>query len=259
MSGVDNTTCITKLQGVEYEPEVNLMKVPKSRVGRRAFLTMVGAGAASTLLVTPAAASGGLGFTDVGVNKFDGDGDGDIRVYAERVKRAVRFYSDGPTGDYITSGANVEEPNITIGDFKGSSPSKLTYEYYGGSDNGASAPDEVWLRLVEADGTEHEVYRAENDGEPAAEEWRTRNVHKELRGNPDFNQGFNWFEVTSGGSIDGLSEALVEEFENDTRITRLAAGRGTFGGDDDLDIKYRDLRFEGERVSTFSSGKGGGR
>lgn len=216
----------------------------------------MGAGVASTLLSFPVAASGGLGFTNIGVNKFDGEGDGEIGVHAERVRRAVRFYSDGTTGDYITSGANVEEPNITIGDFTGSSTSTLTYEYYGGPDNGASAPDEVWLRLVESDGTEHEVYRAENDGEPAAKEWRTRNVHKEIRGNPDFNQGYNWFEVTSDGSVNRLSEALVDDFADDTKITRLAAGRGSLGGSDTLDIKYRDPQFEGERVATFPSGRG---
>jgi hypothetical protein len=114
----------------------------------------------------------------------------------------------------------------------------------------------MWLRLVESDGTKHEVYRAENDGEPSAQEWRTRNVHKELRGNPDFNQGFNWFEVFGDGSRTKLSEALIDDFAEATQITRMAAGRGSFSSPDTLDIKYRDPRFEGRRVATFPSGRG---
>lgn len=226
-----------------------------SPIERRTFLALAGAGVSSTLLTAPAAASGGLGFTNVGVNRFDGDGGG-IDVDAEQVKRSVRFFSDGVTGDYITSGANVDDEGITIGDFSGSSPSSLTYEYRGGEDNDASAPDEVWLRLVESDGTMHEVWRAENDGSPDAEQWRVRNVHKELRGNPDHNQGFNWFEAHGDGTTSRLSEALIDDFADDTRITRVAAGRGTFGGEDTLDIRYRDPRFDGDRVATFPSGRG---
>lgn len=222
---------------------------------RRTVLGVVGAGIAGSLLSAPAAASGGPGFTDIGVNTFDGDGDGAVDVDAERVKQAVRFYSDGSTGDYITSGANVEDADLTLGDFEGDSPRTLTYEYRGGEDNETSAPDEVWLRLEEPDGTTHEVFRAENDGEPSVDEWRTRNVHGEIRGNPDFNQGYNWFEVI-GSTPTRLSEALVDDFDGDTRITRLAAGRGTFGGDDELDIKYRNPRVDGDRIATFPSGRG---
>lgn len=221
---------------------------------RRSFIKLTAAGIAGTALTGSATASGGLGFTNVGVNRFDVDGGG-LNVYAEQVRRSVRFFSDGPTNDYITSGANVDDEGITIGDFTGSSPATLTYEYRGGADNDVSAPDEVWLRLVESNGTSHEVYRAENDGEPAAKEWRTRNVHRELRGNPDYNQGFNWFEADSDGRTK-LSTALVDDFGDDTRITRVAAGRGTFNTDDTLDIRYRDLEFNGKRVATFPSGKG---
>lgn len=227
----------------------------KIETTRRTFLAVAGAGVAGTLLSVPATASGGLGFTNIGVNRFDGENDGGIDVHAERVRRAVRFYSDGQTGDYITSSGNVEDAGITIGDFTGSSHATLTYEYRGGPNNGVSAPDEVWLRLVESDGTMYEVYRAENDGEPDEDEWRTRNVHKELRGNPDFNQGYNWFEVSSTG-VTRLSQALVDDFAADTRITRVAAGRGSFGGADVLDIRYRDPRFDGDRVATFPSGRG---
>lgn len=223
---------------------------------RRTFLTSAAVAVTGTALSTPAAASGVIGFTNIGVNRFDGDGDGELAVDAERVRRSVRFFSEPDTGDYITSGANVEDGGISIGDFVGSSPATLTYEYRGGADNAVSAPDEVWLRLVESDGTVHEVWRAENDDEPSAEEWRVRNVHRELRGNPDHNRGFNWFEVESGGSTTRLSEALVDDFDDDTRITRIAAGRGTFGGSDMLDIRYRDPRFDGERLATFPSGRG---
>jgi hypothetical protein len=88
------------------------------------------------MLSVPATASVGQGFTNIGVNTFDANDDDAIDVDAERVRRAVRF-SGGPD-DYITSGANVEGPNITIGDFTGSSPSTLTYEYYAGPDNYSS-------------------------------------------------------------------------------------------------------------------------
>jgi predicted ribosomally synthesized peptide with SipW-like signal peptide len=191
-------------------------------------------------------------FTRTGITRFDtggeGDYDADVELDADPVdsgKVAHATSGGATTNDYVTTGVSLD-PAPTLGELTDdpSDPTTtLTYEYYGGANNGNSAPDEVYLLIEEADGTRHVVYRASNDGAPADESWKTRNVHREVAGNPDNNAGFNWMNLSTGGTNiggGGPTSDLSDEFGDDAVVLAMAAGRGTLGGDDVLDTYYRN-------------------
>jgi len=203
-------------------------------------------------------------FTRAGVTRFDTGGDGSYDADIELVDdpaggsgRVAHATSGGvATNDYVTTGVSLpSEP--TLGDLTDdptNPTTTLTYEYYGGPENGTSAPDEVYLLIEEADGTRHVVYRASNDGAPADETWKTRNVHREVAGNPDNNAGFNWMNISTGGTNiggGGPTSDLSDTFGDDAVVLAMAAGRGTTGGGDTLDTYYRNPSVGGSSVGSF--------
>jgi predicted ribosomally synthesized peptide with SipW-like signal peptide len=208
---------------------------------------------------TTLADSSPFDFTRAGVTRFDVGGDGNFDADVELTDnpgvgsgKVVHATSGGaPTDDYVTTGVSLDsEP--TLGDLTDdptNPTTTLTYEYYGGSDNGNSAPDEVYLLIEEANGTRHVVWRASNDGDPADEEWKTRNVHREIAGNPDENPGFNWMEATDGNNNlgnGGPTSDLSTTYGDDAVVLAMAAGRGTTGGGDVLDTYYRNPAVNGD-------------
>ncbi|MFB6175722.1 MAG: hypothetical protein ABEI99_01005, partial [Halobaculum sp.] len=212
-------------------------------------------------------------FTATGVNRFDTGGDGNYDVDVELATdpagsgKVAHATSGGTTtDDYATTAVSLDAAP-TLGDLTDdptSPTTTLTYEYYGGPLNAISAPDEVYLLVEEADGTEHVVYRASNDGDPAAGEWRTRNVHRELAGNPEHNQGYNWMEITTGGVVNlnngGPTADLSTVFGDDAVVRALAAGRGTTGGGDVADVYYKNPTVGGQSAGRFPTAcfRGGG-
>jgi predicted ribosomally synthesized peptide with SipW-like signal peptide len=204
-------------------------------------------------------------FTRTGVTRFDTGGDGNYDADVELVDdpdgsgKVAHATSGGTaTDDYVTTGVSLD-PAPTLGELTDdptTPTTTLTYDYYGGADNGSSAPDEVYLLVEESDGTRHVVYRASNDGAPADETWKTRNVHREVAGNPANNAGFNWFELNDDGSTTNLggggpTSDLSTEFGDDAVVLAMAAGRGTLGGGDVLDTYYRDPAVGGTSVGPF--------
>ena len=203
-------------------------------------------------------------FTAYGVNRFDIDGDGtydaDVKLDDDPVDSGeVAHATSGgtETADYVTTAVCLDE-RPTLAEL--TSDSTLTYQYYGGPQNASSAPDEVYLLIEEGPngsdpGTEHVVYRASNDGSPADETWKTRNVHNEISGNPDNNPGFNWFELTDSGRTNlgggGPTSDLSTVYGDDAVVNAMAAGRGTTGGGDVLDAYYREPMLNGESVGNF--------
>ncbi|MFB6109186.1 MAG: SipW-dependent-type signal peptide-containing protein [Haloplanus sp.] len=203
-------------------------------------------------------------FTATGVNRFDTAGDGNYDVDVELATdpvgsgKVAHATSGGvQTNDYATTAVSLaSEP--TLGDLTDdptNPTTTLTYDYYGGPENGISAPDEVYLRIEESDGTEHVVYRASNDGAPADEQWKTRNVHREVAGNPDHNAGYNWFEITGSGTTNlgggGPTSDLSTVYGDDAVVTAMAAGRGTLGGGDVADVYYRNPMVGGQSAGAF--------
>ncbi|AXG07376.1 hypothetical protein DU500_13610 [Haloplanus rubicundus] len=203
-------------------------------------------------------------FTRTGVTRFDFSGDGnydaDVELTADPAGgggKVAHATSDGATtADYVTTGVSLPgEPTLgELTDDPTNPTTTLTYEYYGGANNGNSAPDEVYLLIEEADGTRNVVYRASNDGAPADEMWKTRNVHREVAGNPDNNAGFNWMNLSNGGNNignGGPTSDLSETFGDDAVVLAMAAGRGTTGGGDVLDTYYRNPEVGGESAGSF--------
>ncbi|WP_049936663.1 SipW-dependent-type signal peptide-containing protein [Haloplanus natans] len=205
-------------------------------------------------------------FTRAGVTRFDTGGDGNYDADVELTDdpaggggRVAHATSGGvATNDYVTTGVSLpSEP--TLGDLTDdptNPTTTLTYEYYGGANNDESAPDEVYLLIEEADGTRHVVYRASNDGTPADEMWKTRNVHLEIAGNPDNNAGFNWFEINDDGTTTNLggggpTSDLSNVYGDDAVVLAVAAGRGTLGGGDTLDTYYRNPSVGGSSAGNF--------
>jgi len=204
-------------------------------------------------------------FTRAGITRFDTGGDGaydaDVELVDDPVNsgKVAHATSGGTeTNDYVTTGVSLD-PAPTLGELTDDDTNPtttLTYEYYGGANNDNSAPDEVNLLIEEADGTRHVVYRASNDGEPAAQSWKTRNVHREVAGNPDNNQGYNWFEINDDGTQTNLggggsTSDLSNVYGDDATVLAMAAGRGTLGGGDTLDVYYRNPAVGGESVGQF--------
>jgi len=203
-------------------------------------------------------------FTRAGITRFDTGGDGtydaDVELHADPAggggKVAHATSGGAATNDYVTTGVSLD-PAPTLGELTDDPTdptTTLTYEYYGGANNGNSAPDEVYLLIEEADGTRNVVYRASNDGAPADETWKTRNVHREVAGNPDNNAGFNWMNLSTGGTNiggGGPTSDLSDEFGDDAVVLAMAAGRGTLGGGDVLDTYYRNPAVGGESVGRF--------
>jgi len=209
----------------------------------------------------PLADASSTDFTAFGVNRFDTGGDGNYDADVELAQdptgdgKIAHATSGGAmTDDYVTTALCLDE-NPTLGELTGEAPTTLTYMYYGGPGNGNSAPDEVYLLIQEADGTQHVVWRASNDGEPAAEEWRTRNVHLEIAGAPENNSGYNWMEITDSGNTNlgggGATSDLSTIYGDDAEVLAMAAGRGTTGGGDVLDTYYKNPAVGGESVGTF--------
>jgi predicted ribosomally synthesized peptide with SipW-like signal peptide len=204
-------------------------------------------------------------FTRTGISRFDTGGDGNYDADVELDEApdgsgSVAHATSGgvATNDYVTTGVSLPgEPTLgELTDDPTNPTTTLTYDYYGGANNGNSAPDEVYLLIEESDGTRHVVYRASNDGAPADETWKTRNVHRELAGNPDNNPGFNWFEINDDGTTTNLggggpTSDLSTDYGDDAVILGMAAGRGTLGGGDVLDVYYRNPSVGGESVGSF--------
>ncbi|GAA0524298.1 Right handed beta helix region [Halorubrum aquaticum] len=194
-------------------------------------------------------------FVTEGMNQFDfsDDDEFDTDVVAASPTggetTSAHITSAGTqTTDYATTAISLAQrpESLTLGELAGGT--NLTYEYYAGPDNEDAAPDEVYLLVEETDGTRHVLYRTSEDGSPAAEEWKTRNVHKEISGNPDNNQGYNWFEITATGATVNLGDGgstsdLSSVYSDDAELLAIAAGRGTIGGSGSTaDVYYRDLR-----------------
>ena len=203
-------------------------------------------------------------FTAYGVNRFDFSGDGTYDVDVELADdpvdsgKVAHATSRGVmTADYATTAVSLDSaPTLgSLTDDPSNPTTTLTYEYYGGPDNLNSAPDEVYLLIEESDGTEHVVFRASNDGAPADETWKTRNVHREIAGNPDNNAGFNWMELTSSGTTNlgggGPTSDLSAIYGDDAVVHAMAAGRGTTGGGDVADVYYRNPMVGGSSAGTF--------
>jgi len=195
-------------------------------------------------------------FTAIGVNRFDFDGGG-LDVYAERTRSpdrpgsATHVYSNGQTEDYISVVANVTGGTFTLGDFTGDMPTSVTYDYYVSDTNTNPAPDEVWLRLVQSDGTKRTVYRHATDPN-AGPTWKTRDVTGDINGTSALSTGFTWHTLQKNlGTRD-----LTSVFDADTRITRLGAGYGTTGHPKVLDAYFADLKADNRRLATFPTGHG---
>ncbi|MFB6177425.1 MAG: hypothetical protein ABEI99_09830, partial [Halobaculum sp.] len=203
-------------------------------------------------------------FTANGVTRFDVGGDGNYDADVELTSdpaggsgKVAHATSNGmTTNDYVTTAISLDsEP--TLGDLTDdptNPTTTLTYQYYGGPENGKSAPDEVYLLIEESDGTRNVVYRASNDGAPADETWKTRNVHREVAGNPDNNAGFNWMNLSTGGTNiggGGPTSDLSNEFGDDAVVLAMAAGRGTTGGGDVLDTYYKNPQVGGSSAGSF--------
>ncbi|GAB3322348.1 CalY family protein [Haloplanus salinarum] len=204
-------------------------------------------------------------FTRAGITRFDTGGDGNYDADVELVDdpvdsgKVAHATSGGEaTNDYVTTGVSLPEP--TLGDLTDdptNPTTTLTYQYYEGANNGTSAPDELYLLIEEADGTRHVVYHTSNtDDSGGADGWATRNVHREIAGNPDpeDNPNFNWFELTDGGvntvgNADGTD--LSDVYGDDAVVLSMAAGRGTLGGGDTLDVYYRNPAVGGSLVGSF--------
>lgn len=239
---------------------------------RRQFLKGTTATLALGTLAGNAVASGGsVEFTEVGLNKFDADGDDDISLYFRPAKGRVagragvrHLVSDGAEGDYLTSVRSI--PPTRIGAFTGSNPTTLEYDYYDTEANEAATPDEVWVRVRDGDRT-RSFYRASNDNDEggAVGEWLTREIHEEIVGDPRYNVGFNWFEVTEDGVGSG-DESLVELVGEDATLLHVGIGGSNFGRSVVTDFYIDDLRLDGHPVGNFpaegqgtSGGKGRGK
>lgn len=204
-------------------------------------------------------------FVTEGVNQFDFSGDGEFTtdVVAESTPDGETAYAHITSGgtqttDYATTAVSLTSPTVpeppTLGEL--TSGTTLTYGYYAGPNNKDSAPDEVYLLVEETDGTRHVLYRASDDGSPAAGEWKTRNVHREISGNPDNNSGYNWFELTTSGRTNlgdgGSTSDLSNVYSDDAEVLAIAPGRGTTGGSGSIaDVYYRDLRIGGKALGKF--------
>jgi hypothetical protein len=167
----------------------------------------------------------------------------------------------------------------------------LAYEYYEGPENGRAAPDEVWLHVRDEAGDDHLLWHTANDdfssdGVPPDETWLTRNVHREILGEPDpeDNPGYFWSEMVDGSRepilesvdpkrlrenlwseiversqqviLDGTGDDnvadLVDVFGADGRIGFFAIGAGGPRGDGTVkDVYFRNLRLDGDRVARF--------
>lgn len=156
----------------------------------------------------------------------------------------VHVHSNGSaTRDYavsMRSGFALPLENITLAG--GSTPVK--YDYYGGPNNENSAPDEVYL-VVNDGTTDRLVFHAGNDGDPAAETWKTRDVGAEITGDGSpLNDSFFWKEVTSSGVqslIRPSGGGLDDYFPSGTVIKAIGFGRGNTGGEVVLDTYYDNL------------------
>ncbi|QKY20961.1 right-handed parallel beta-helix repeat-containing protein [Halolamina sp. CBA1230] len=204
----------------------------------------------------------GAGFVKPGANTLDIDGDGVTEMGVESASDpadsgdVAHVTSAGSeTTDFATSAVqlNPDDPP-TLGELTDGT-TDLVYEYYEGVDNSGAAPDEVYLLIAESDGTRHVVFHTSNDNKhlnspPSDETWLSRNVHKEIAGNPDpeDNPNYNWREFTaegypSLGSADGTD--LSDEFGDDAELITVAAGRGGTSGTT-ADVYYRDLQCDGD-------------
>lgn len=234
---------------------------------RRQFLTGTAAALALSTVAGNASASGGTTrFTDVGVNKFDADDDDDIGIYFRPAQGRVggrggvrHLVSDGAEGDYVTAVQPI--PPTEIGDFTGSNPTTLEYDYYDTETNEAATPDEVWVRVRDQDGT-RSFYRASNDNDEggAVGEWLTREIHNEIVGDPQYNEGFKWFEVTPDGIVGG-SESLVDLVGEDASLIHVGTGGSNFGGNVITDFYVDKLRLDGRPIGHFPAegrAEGGG-
>jgi hypothetical protein len=196
-------------------------------------------------------------FAAPGITRFDTDGNGEYDVDVELVadpagsgKVAHATSGGASTTDYVTAGVSV---GATMGDF--GSGASLTYEYYQEPENGDAAPDEVYLLLRESDGTEHLLRRTSNDdrpnsGSPArpAENWYTRNVGDEIRGNFAYNAGFSWNDDSTGTNYTDLTS----NFAGDTEIVSMAFGKGgPASGGTVSDVYYKNPQLDESSLSDF--------
>lgn len=225
---------------------------------RRTFIKSAGV-LATTIGITGSASASESGFTSVGVNKFDADSNGEINIFFRPTRGRIggragvrNLTSDGESaGDYLTSVRSI--PNTSMSEFTGNDPTTLTYDYYDTPENDAATPDEVWVR-VEDEGESRTFYRASNDNneDGAVGEWVTREIHKEFVGNPNFNAGYNWFEIDDGDAS-RVSESLVETVGEDATLTRVGIGGSRFGGDVVTDFYVDKLYLDGHPIGNLPS------
>jgi hypothetical protein len=179
-----------------------------TRIRRRTILRgTIGAavGAVSVSALTGSAAARGAGnggpeeFVQPGANLFDINEDGTTNLILQSAAdpatsrgSVTHATSNGnQTVDYATSVIAVGQ--LSFSEFTAPQNHTLTYEYYEGPNNRGAAPDEVWVYVEDDDGDKRVFYRASNDENPEPtpdEQWLTRNIHKEILGNPDHNIGF---------------------------------------------------------------------
>jgi len=177
-------------------------------------------------------------WTRVGVNRLS-PGDETYDVDVELVdapgtsppQSQVAHITSGGTStlDYATTAVSVDgQPTL-------SDINSLTYDYYGGASNEGSAPDEVFLLLEEADGTQTVVGQSFGDGSPSGQSWNTRDVASEFGSG-----GWFSFETNSDGVIEDSDSdsahydvfgSLTGNFDaSATRVLGMAAARGSTSG-----------------------------
>lgn len=226
---------------------------------RRQFLGR--AGAATTAVTTVpsiVSADDEVEFTQVGVNNFDADGDEELNIFFEPARgrvegrAGVRNLNSGgvPAGDYLTSVRLI--PPTEMSEFTGNNPTELAYDYLDTEANEAATPDEVWV-LVEVSGEHRSFYRASNDNDEGGPvgEWLTREIHREFVGDPEYNAGFNWFEIEADNGVTRVSESLVETVGEDATLLRVGTGGSNFGGDVLTDFYIDKLTLDGNPVGNL--------
>lgn len=191
-----------------------------------AFALIATFGAATT-------AQSGTHFADV-----DQNGQFDLHLHAADDPAAngrtgvVHATSHGEsTYDYATSWVQLDQ-TVALGD---AASTTLAYDYYEGSNNANSAPDEVWLAINDS-GTTHYVYQAWDSGLSG---WNTRNVSAEVAGDVTHN---GWSEQIDGGSNQALANDLAQEYGADAEILAVGFGKGApQSGGTVSDVYYDNL------------------
>lgn len=109
------------------------------------------------------------------------------------------------------------------------------------------------------DGEFRSFYQTSNDnneGGPVGE-WVTREIHNEIVGEPEYNKGFKWFEMTSD-SVKNGNETLLELVSENATLIHVGTGGSSFGGDVITNFCIDKLQLDGHPVGHFPvEGRGG--